>query len=817
MRVTPIKPGIERAQAAQLAQADEARRAALNLMEDAIAARKTVDHLNEELKASEARFREMIEALPAAVYTTDAQGLVTHFNSAAVRLAGRTPILGTDEWCVCWKLYRADGTPLPHDECPMAVALREGRMIRDVEAIAERPDGTRIWVEPYPTPLFDAQGKIVGGINMVVDITARKQTETAIRESEQRHRLLTSVLTDVPWTRSPAGEFVAPQPAWMHYTGQSWDDCRGFGWADAMHPEDRETVLEGWRHASATGSLYESHGRLWHAPSGAYRHFVARAVPVTNDDGSVREWVGTCTDVHERTRAAQALRESEERFRALADNISQLAWIADAHGAIHWFNQRWYDYTGATPEAMVGDGWKDVLHPGHREQIIDGRERALLAEEPWEDTCPMRGSQGTYRWFLSRCRPIHDAGGKLLRWFGTSTDVTERREMEERIQQQADQLADESRRKDEFLAMLSHELRNPLAPIRSAIHVLRVHERGKANPLQQKAHEIIDRQVSNLTKLVSDLLEVSRVISGRIHLNQQAVDLNEVVRHAVETAKPSIDQRRHELVVGLCEVPAWIHADATRMEEIFTNLLNNAAKFTEDGGRIEVHCELDAAASTVRVRVRDTGVGIDAKLLPRIFELFTQADRSLARSAGGLGIGLALAHRLTTLHGGTIEVRSPPRGADRGTEFIVTLPHVPGREETTTPRDAGTNRTVSSDKTLKVLVVDDNIDQVTMLSSVLQNDGHQIRTAHTGPNALSEIKRWHPDVVLLDIGLPELDGYEVARQVRADPDTRATRLIAISGYARDTDVARSRAAGFDVHLAKPLEFSELMKLMTVSA
>jgi two-component system CheB/CheR fusion protein len=689
MKVMHIKPRADdhASPEAQLAHADDARRAALNLMEDAIAARKTASSLADKAKASEARFREMIDALPAAVYTTDAQGLVTHFNSAAAQLAGRIPVVGTDEWCVCWKLYRPDGSPLPHAECPMAVALREGRIIRGTEAIAERPDGTRIWVEPYPTPLRDSNGRVVGGINMLVDITARKEAELAIRESEQR-------------------------------------------------------------------------------------------------------------------------------FRTLADNISQLTWTADADGSIYWFNQRWYDYTGTTPEEVLGDGWMEMVHPEHRHRIFERREHALRKGEPWEETFPIRGSNGSYRWFVSHCRPIHDANGKRLRWFGTSTDVTERRAMEERIKQQADELADESRRKDEFLAMLSHELRNPLAPIRSAMHVLKTQAGGSGNPVQQKAHEIIDRQVSNLTKLVSDLLEVSRVISGRIHLNRQKVDLHEVLRHAIETAKPSIDQRGHELVIEIPERPVWIDADATRVEEIFANLLNNAAKFTDAGGQIQILSEPGADDSLVRVRVRDSGEGIDPKLLPRIFDLFTQADQSLARSAGGLGIGLALAKQLTALHGGTIEVHSPPPGFDRGSEFVVTLPQVSTQDEGAGSHDTVTSCSVTPDKALKVLVVDDNVDQVTMLSSVLQTDGHETRGAYTGPDALSEIKQWHPDVVLLDIGLPGLDGYEVARHVRTDPDTRDTRLIAISGYARDADVTRSREAGFDGHLAKPLVFADLAKMMS---
>ncbi len=225
--------------------------------------------------------------------------------------------------------------------------------------------------------------------------------------------------------------------------------------------------------------------------------------------------------------------------------------------------------------------------------------------------------------------------------------------------------------------MLSHELRNPLAPIQSAVHLLKIHESGSENLIQKQAHQIIERQVASLTKLVSDLLEVSRVISGRIRLDPQPVDLNQVVRHAIETARPLVENRKHELVLNLCTDPVWANADATRIEEVFVNLLNNAAKYTDEGGRIEVWCEHQRGDNDVRVRIRDNGVGIDKKLQPRIFDLFTQADRSLDRAAGGLGIGLSLAHRIVELHGGAIEVQSPPEGLDTGSEFVVKLPAAP--------------------------------------------------------------------------------------------------------------------------------------------
>ena len=367
-----------------------------------------------------------------------------------------------------------------------------------------------------------------------------------------------------------------------------------------------------------------------------------------------------------------------------------------------------------------------------------------------------------------------------------------------------------NQRKDEFLAMLSHELRNPLAPIRSAVQILRMRNRDPKDPIQQQAHEIIERQVANLTKLVGDLLEVSRVLSGRIRLNLQTVDLNQIAAHALETARPVIDQHGHTLTLHAGGRPLWCRADAGRMEEVFINLLNNAAKYTHDHGRIEVWCEPAPEGQAVQFRVRDNGVGIEPELMPRIFDLFTQADRSLARSGGGLGIGLSLAHRIVALHGATIEAHSPPAEDLDGSEFIVRIARAapPAQEQPAGPApSAQVNPAAPAE--LRVLVVDDNLDQLTMLAAALRERGYPVQTAQTGPDALERARAWGPQVVLLDIGLPGMDGYQVARRLRADPELPVRRLIALTGYGRESDIAQARQAGFDAHLTKPCAFDEL--------
>ena len=473
-------------------------------------------------------------------------------------------------------------------------------------------------------------------------------------------------------------------------------------------------------------------------------------------------WVWTFRDITERKRAERALHESEERFRAIADNMPQLAWMVDGEGRIDWFNKRWLEYTGTTLEDNVGSGWKSVHHPDHVDAVAAKFERALREGTDWEDTFRLRGRDGQYRWFLSRMQAIRNESGKLVRFFGTNTDVTERVEMEAQIKEQTERLAADSKRKDEFLAMLSHELRNPLAPIRAATHLLKAHaEPERESPLQKQAREIIERQVASMSRLINDLLEVSRAISGRIHLSKQTVDLARIVQHAIETTNPHFEQRGHRLVVHACPENVFTSGDPTRLEEVFINLLNNAAKYTPDRGRIEVWCEHGTEAggeAVAQIRVRDNGIGIDEKLLPHIFDLFTQADRSLARSEGGLGIGLALAYRLVAMHGGTIEVASPPENQTAGSEFIVRLPLVAApvgveRLEVIDQRMNGAARGVEK---ARVLVVDDNIDLAAMVAGGLREHGYTVRATHTGAEGLTIARAWRPDVVLLDIGLPEI-------------------------------------------------------------
>ncbi len=404
------------------------------------------------------------------------------------------------------------------------------------------------------------------------------------------------------------------------------------------------------------------------------------------------------------------------------------------------------------------------------------------------------------------------------------------------VRHRADELAVMDRRKDEFLAMLSHELRSPLAPIANAVQLLGL-QQGSENVIQQQARGIIDRQLRQLQHLVDDLLEVSRITTGRIQLRRERVAVSDIVGRAVETARPVIEQRRHELTVSLPPEPIWLHADPARLEQVLVNLLSNAAKYTDEGGQVwltveevvsgewrvasgELEESGDAFLAThhsplatpwVVIRVRDNGVGIAPDLLTHVFDLFTQAERSLDRSQGGLGIGLALVLRLTELHGGKVEAFSV---VGEGSEFVVRLPIADLRLPIDANKDNDNQKSeIGNRKSLRVLVVDDNEDTVLSFTMLLQASGHDVQTAHDGPTAVQAAIDYRPDVMLLDIGLPGLNGYEVAKRIRQQPDLKNVVLVALTGYGQESDRQTSLQAGFNQHLVKPARFDQLLQIL----
>jgi PAS domain S-box-containing protein len=613
------------------------------------------------------RFREMIDALPVAIYTTDAQGRLTHFNPACVAFSGRTPELGTDHWCVTWKLFHPDGTPLPHDQCPMAVALKERRIVRGAEAIAERPDGSRIWFAPYPTPLFDSAGNLIGGINMLVDITEQKQAQAA-------------------------SAFLA-------------------------------------------------------------------AIVETSDDAIITK---------------------------------------DLNGFITSWNASAERLFGYTVNEAVGRPVTILIPPSrlHEEPEILSRLRRGDRVDHFE-TIRLR-KDGTPLDISLTISPVKDTTGRIIGISKIARDITDRRRAEEALR-----AADH--RKNEFLATLAHELRNPLAPIRNSLHILRI--AGTDHPATQRIHEMMERQVTHMSRLVDDLLDVARITSGKILLQTEPVEIAALIRSAVELSRPLIDAGNHRLATTLPPQPLTLVGDAVRLTQVIANLLNNAAKYMEPGGQIWL--TVGSAAGQAVISVRDTGIGIAPEMLPHVFQMFEQGSRDSKHAQGGLGVGLALAKRLVEMHGGKIEGRSPGKGL--GSEFIVRLPLA---EKQLPATDVPAPDSKQQNPGSRILIVDDNHDAATSLGMLLKMLGNEVKTANDGASALQILESYCPTVVLLDLGMPGMSGYEVAQRAHQLPTCQGTVFIALTGWGQEEDRRRTRAAGFDHHLLKPVNIGALKVLLS---
>jgi PAS domain S-box-containing protein len=489
----------------------------------------------------------------------------------------------------------------------------------------------------------------------------------------------------------------------------------------------------------------------------------------------------------------EALRGSEERLRAVADSIPHLAWTARPDGFITWYNRRWYEYTGTTPQQMEGWGWQSVHDPALLPEVLRRWKDSIATASAFEMEFPLRAADGSFRRFLTRGFPLKDASGSVLQWFGTNTDVTELMEAQEALR-------DADRRKSDFLAVLAHELRNPLAPIRNSVELLR---RADARAdVARRAIEVIDRQAAHLARLVEDLLDVSRITRGKVRLEKQVVRMAEVVSCTVDDHRALLARKQVALRFHPGAEPTWVEVDTARLGQIVGNLLQNAAKFTHASGSVDVSVGTDGGRAVLRVR--DDGIGMDETTISRLFEPFMQANVTLDRTQGGLGLGLALARELVEMHGGTIHASSP--GLGKGAEFTVSLPLAHPPDTAASPAATAATRTP-----LRVLVIEDNEDAAASLCDLLELEGHRVDVAHDGQQGLDAAVAGAPDVVVCDIGLPLLDGYEVARRLRA-AGSRA-RLLALTGYAAAEDVERSRAAGFDEHLAKPPDPERLLALL----
>jgi PAS domain S-box-containing protein len=522
---------------------------------------------------------------------------------------------------------------------------------------------------------------------------------------------------------------------------------------------------------------------------GCVRHATVVVTGLSDETGRVSTVIVEGRDDTDRKRAEEALRQSEQRWRTMAEALPNLVWTDLPDGQCDWLSSQWGRYTGIPENELLGQRWLETLHPDDRQRTLECWQAACADRGDYDLEYRIRRHDGQYRWFKTRGVPIRDDGGRIVYWFGTCTDIEDHKQAEEALRE-----AD--RRKDEFLATLAHELRNPLAPIRNSLQILKMPRLDAATV--ERTREMMERQAEHLVRLVDDLLDVSRVMRGKIELRKEPVELATVIARAVETAKPLIEVQGHRLDIMLPPDSLLLDADPVRLVQVVGNLLTNAAKYSEARGHIRLTAWREGAG--VALRVRDTGIGIAPDVLPHVFELFVQADHASNKSQGGLGIGLTLVKNLVEMHGGNVEAHSD--GLGEGAEFVVRLPLLAGQRPEPSAEADG-ERQDGAAPGHRLLVVDDNRDAALSLAMLLRLQGHEVHVAHDGPSALEVAKSLRPALVFLDIGMPGMDGYEAARRLRQTPGFEKTVLAALTGWGQREDRRRSAEAGFDHHLVKP--------------
>jgi len=767
------------------------------------------ERLIAELDTEQARFKAIVEHIPGGVLLAEApSGRIVMGNSHVEQILGHPVIPSPNvESYREWIGYHPGGRRVEGQEYPLARALH-GEIVTDEDILYQRGDGVKIWIRVSGAPIRDAGGKIVGGVVLFTDIDEEKRAREALRINRERLNLAQkaarigsfewNIQTNVNiWSEEieaiyglPPGSFGGSHEAWL----------------ERVHPEDRQRAEQDVYRAFVDGEFSSEWRTVW--PDGGVRWLQAQGKVFFDKAGQPLRLVGINMDVTERKRAEEELRASERRLEIALDAAKLGSWHVDFGANEMTCSAACKANFGRAPDDNFT--YKDLIetiHSDDRERVLKAVEQTARNREEYQDEYRVIWPDGSLHWIAARGRCAYGADGQPLYFDGVTLDFTERKRMEESLRCQTEALREADRRKDDFLATLAHELRNPLAPILNAVRILAL--RGDDPVIVAQTNEVMDRQVQQMVRLVDDLLEVSRIGRGKISLQKTPVDLAEVVAIAVETSRPLVEAHRHTLTVSLPQRPAPIEADAARLAQVLVNLLNNAAKYTEDGGRIDLIAE--CANGEAALRVRDNGIGIAPERLPSVFDMFAQIEGETDRSQGGLGIGLTLARRLVEMHGGKIEARSA--GLGKGSEFLVRLPAAPEPLAASALNPAEHSSAHVANSSRRVLIVDDNADSAESMAVLLRLYGHDVRLAHDGLAALEEARAFRPDIMFLDLSLPKMDGYEVARRLRPEPAMRGMTLVAMTGYGREEDRQRTQKAGFHLHLVKPVDFDMLDELL----
>jgi PAS domain S-box-containing protein len=677
-----------------------------------------------------------------------------------------------------------------------------GQRVQFEEVIDVKRLGRR-WLHVIYTPTLGADGAAEGWVGAIVDMTQRRQVEEALRQSEERFARFMQFLPGSAWIKDLQGRYVFANDAAVNIFDRPRESLYGKNDREVFPGTEADQFAENDQKALVSQTGVQLVETLKQA-DGIVHHSLVSKFPILGADLKPTFVGGIAIDITDRLQSERVRAESEQRFRQLAENINEVFWMVDvATSEVLYISPAYERIWGRTCQSLRERpmSFLDAVHPDDLERVrrdAFGRGRRAA---PIDDEYRIVTPHGELKWIRNRAFPVKDDDGRIYRLAGIAEDITEKKRAEEALK-------DADRRKDEFLATLAHELRNPLAPICNAVEIL---ESAQDHPqISQQACNVLKRQLAHLVRLIDDLLEVSRITRGKLQLRKERIELAAAIHSAIEATRPLIDAAGHELTISLPAEPILLDADSTRLSQIFSNLLNNAAKYAEKAGHIWLTAQPNG--EHVKISVRDTGIGIAPEHLSHIFEMFSQAVPALERSQGGLGIGLALVRGLVDLHGGKIEARSD--GPGMGSEFIVHLPLA----ELRLPADSTDQLPVAEKASSRlsksrILVVDDNPDTTATLAMLLERTGHDVHVAHDGLEAVHAVAAFEPHVVLLDIGLPKMNGFEVAQRIRQDLAGRQIALIAVTGWGQQEDRRRAMEAGFDHHLTKPVEIGRLLQLL----
>ncbi|HEX8472698.1 MAG TPA: PAS domain S-box protein [Pyrinomonadaceae bacterium] len=955
-----------------------------------------ISYLTEKSKRAESaaqsnreRLSTTLRSIGDAVITTDAEGRVTFMNPVAQNMTG-------------WRETEAQGRQLSEVfrivneetrdlmDSPVATVLEKGTVVGLANhTLLLAKDGREIPVEDSGAPIVDARGRITGVVLVFHDVTEKRRAEQSLRESEDRFRIMADHAPVLIWVAGTDKLCYFFNKTWLEFTGRTSEQEFGDGWMEGVHPDDFERCLRVYTTNFDARRSFAAEYRL-RRHDGEYRWVLSNGVPRFSPDGSFIGFIGSCIDISDRKLTEEKLdallaservtraeaEASEERYRYLAETMPQIIWTARPDGWLDYYNQRWYEYTGMTPEETEGWGWQPVIHPEDVERCLKGWATAVKTGRNYEIEYRFRrASDSSYRWHLGRAMPLRDGAGNIVKWFGSATDIDDQKRAVEKLSCLAEasellassldymttienltrlvvpriadwctidiieedgtthrlmahanpvkaELAREmnrrypprrglahglskviesgrselyldmteellaamahdkehlemmrelgakstvcvpliargrtfgaialasaesgrrygqpalafaedlarlialtidnarlfqhteeaNRAKDEFLATLSHELRTPLTPVIGWVHMMRAGQLSDSDI--SHGLTVIDKNSQSLARLINDLLDMSAIMSGKMRIERMPVVLSSVLTEAIETVRAEADKRSIRIDIEYTPrlddaTPLTISGDRTRLVQVFWNLLNNAVKFSVEGGRVRVAC--DHTATKARIHVEDQGRGIPPEFLPYVFDRFRQADASTTRAYGGLGIGLALVKSFVEAHGGTVAAASDGNG--HGSRFTITLPllrakqtaEIASTDDHDRTQDA-TTRPVGSVR--RVLIVEDANDTLEMLQAIFERQGFETTLCETGAEALRIAASMWFDIIVSDIGLPQIDGYELLKRLRQMPHLRNTPAVALTGYATKKDAEAAYLAGFDLHIPKPVD------------